>query len=161
MLEERKEGRAREAKLEALAHRLVDERDELSEELSAANAMLSDAMAHMVHMRSREAQLEAMLERLMAEQSAGERSPAVPAPPSSDDRGVFDLTKTKAAIEQAVRDASQLPEAQRRKKLNQLRLKWHPDKHEMLREIAEEVSKMLNQAIEACGGETDEADAAA
>ena len=45
---------------------------------------------------------------------------------------------------QAVRDASQLPEADRRKKLNALRLKWHPDKHEMLREMAEEVRTSTN-----------------
>ena len=53
--------------------------------------------------------------------------------------GAFDLSKTKVAIEEAVREASKLPEEQRRKKLNALRLKWHPDKHEMLREIAGEV----------------------
>ena len=34
-----------------------------------------------------------------------------------------------------------LPEAERRRKLNALRLKWHPDKHEVLREMATEVAR--------------------
>lgn len=67
----------------------------------------------------------------------GSQEPSTP--PPTEKCNVFDLSRTKQAIEQAVRDASQLPEAQRKKKLNALRLKWHPDKHEILREIAEEV----------------------
>ena len=41
-----------------------------------------------------------------------------------------------------------LPEAERRRKLNALRLKWHPDKHDVLKEMAEEVTKMINEAVE-------------
>ena len=44
LLDEREAARVREAQLEAVAHRLVDERSELADELGAANAMLSDAM---------------------------------------------------------------------------------------------------------------------
>ena len=46
-----------------------------------------------------------------------------------------------------------LPEDERKRKLKQLKAKWHPDKHEVLKEMAEEVSKMINSFIDECGGE--------
>ena len=51
-----------------------------------------------------------------------------------------------------MKDACALPEAERRKKINALRLKWHPDKHEVLGEMAEEVTKLINEAVERHGG---------
>ena len=51
-------------------------------------------------------------------------------------------------VRQAVRDASKLPEYERRKKLNALRLKWHPDKHEVLREMAEEVRATIGTTVD-------------
>ena len=58
------------------------------------------------------------------------------------------MANTRAAIEKAVAEAAKLPESQRSKKLNALRLKWHPDKHDVLKEMAEEVTKMINEAVE-------------
>ncbi|KAJ1482427.1 hypothetical protein T484DRAFT_1804042 [Baffinella frigidus] len=42
-------------------------------------------------------------------------------------------------IEQAVRDASALPESERKDTLKALRLRWHPDKNSVLQEFATEV----------------------
>ena len=54
-------------------------------------------------------------------------------PSEASDDSAFGLTKTKAAIEEAVHEACKLPAEERRKKLKALRLKWHPDKHEVPR----------------------------
>ena len=32
--------------------------------------------------------------------------------------------------------------------VRQLRLKWHPDKHDVLKEMAEEVTKIINETVE-------------
>ena len=62
------------------------------------------------------------------------------------------LARARDAIEEAVKEASALPASERRRKLNALRLKWHPDKHEVLGEMAEEVTKLINEAVERHGG---------
>ena len=54
------------------------------------------------------------------------------------------------AIEKAVKEAMALPEEERNRKLKQLKAKWHPDKHEVLKEMAGEVSKMINACIDEC-----------
>ena len=46
------------------------------------------------------------------------------------------LARARDAIEEAVKEASALPASERRRKLNALRLKWHPDKHAVLGEMA-------------------------
>ena len=58
------------------------------------------------------------------------------------------LARARDAIEEAVKEASALPASERRRKLNALRLKWHPDKHAVLGEMAAEVTKMINEAVE-------------
>ena len=75
---------------------------------------------------------------------------------SRDDKGgALGLANTRAAIEKAVAEAAKLPESQRSKKLNALALKWHPDKHEHLREMATEVTQIINETVQRlidCGG---------
>lgn len=83
--------------------------------------------------------------------------PPPPPPPSED---TFGLTRTKEAITKAVKDACELPAAERKRKLKLLKAKWHPDKHEVLKEMAEEVSKMINSCIDEMGGEDGEVDGA-
>ena len=47
----------------------------------------------------------------------------------------------------------QLPAGPKRKqKLRELQKKWHPDKHEVLKEVAEEVTKMINEAVDKLEG---------
>ena len=107
LLEGREEARAREAQLEALADRLAEEREELREELHAANAMLSDAMANLMLTRQREAQLHAAVRHLTREAMRRENAEAAQEAPAAAVSGVaaaggaFDLSKTRAAIEQA------------------------------------------------------------
>ena len=48
-----------------------------------------------------------------------------------------------------MKEAAALPQDEKNKKIKQLRLKWHPDKHEVLKEMAEEVTKIINECVEA------------
>ena len=41
-----------------------------------------------------------------------------------------------------------LPENEQRKKIKQLRLRWHPDKNPVLGEFAAEVTKIINESVE-------------
>ena len=120
-------------------------RQEYEEQLHFAEMMLADASRKNNALRQRVSQLESCLVRLMAT-SADAEAVKVPAEPEAE--SAFGMTKTKEAIEKAVKDAASLPADERRKKLKALRLKWHPDKHEVLREMAEEVTKMINKCIE-------------
>ena len=131
-------------RLERVAMDAMLERDDALDELESTRAMLQDAMLHIDALRRR--LVDGDLENMMLR--ANHRPPRTPA--ASD--GVFGLTKTKEAIEKAVKEACALPEAERRKKINALRLKWHPDKHEVLGEMAEEVTKLINEAVERHGG---------
>jgi len=131
-------------RLERVAMDAMLERDDALDELESTRAMLQDAMLHIDALRRR--LVDGDLENMMLR--ANHRPPRTAA--ASD--GVFGLTKTKEAIEKAVKEACALPEAERRKKINALRLKWHPDKHEVLGEMAEEVTKLINEAVERHGG---------
>ena len=130
-------------RLERVAMDAMLERDDALDELESTRAMLQDAMLHIDALRRR--LVDGDLENMMLR--ANHRPPRTAA--ASD--GVFGLTKTKEAIEKAVKEACALPEAERRKKINALRLKWHPDKHEVLGEMAEEVTKLINEAVERHG----------
>ena len=142
-LEEQKhEAEVVEESLQEEAHAM---RQEYEEQLHFAEMMLADASRKNNALRQRVSQLESCLVRLMAT-SADAEAVKVPAEPEAE--SAFGMTKTKEAIEKAVKDAASLPADERRKKLKALRLKWHPDKHEVLREMAEEVTKMINKCIE-------------
>lgn len=60
---------------------------------------------------------------------------------------VFDMSQIKDSIEEAVKHCADLPLEERRSKIRALRLKWHPDKHEVLKDVAEEVTKVINEAV--------------
>lgn len=61
---------------------------------------------------------------------------------------VFSLTNVKKSIEDAVSEMASLPEDAQRKKIKQLRLRWHPDKNPVLGEFAAEVTKIINAEVE-------------
>ena len=142
---------------EAVAARFQAQRDELAGELEhvrfSADAMLTDAAEHIRHLSERSRKLEKLVERLLAESHARSDAAQAELREATPRNEAFGMTRTRAAIETAVREAAALPEAERRKKLNALRLKWHPDKHEVLREMATEVTKMINEAVERCPSE--------
>merc|ERR1711990_404615 len=58
---------------------------------------------------------------------------------------VFSLKNVKESIEKAVSDMASLPEEEQRRKIKQLRLRWHPDKNPVLGEFAAEVTKIINE----------------
>jgi hypothetical protein len=67
---------------------------------------------------------------------------------SSSGADVFSLTNVKKSIESAVHDMASLPENEQRKKIKQLRLRWHPDKNNpVLGEFAAEVTKIINESV--------------
>jgi hypothetical protein len=67
---------------------------------------------------------------------------------SSSGADVFSLTNVKKSIESAVHDMASLPENEQRKKIKQLRLRWHPDKNPVLGEFAAEVTKkIINESV--------------
>ena len=108
--------------------------------------MLQDASHSNDALRARALKLEEMVKLLIA--TAPRELPVPAAPPPMAEESSFSLTKTRQAIEEAVKEAAQLPADERRRKLKALRLKWHPDKHDVLKEVAEEVTKVINACIE-------------
>ena len=60
------------------------------------------------------------------------------------------LAEAAADIKKHVEEAYQLPAAERKKKVRDLRMRWHPDKNPMLRSLADEISKIINLEIERC-----------
>lgn len=150
-LEERNEAGIAAARAERAAHEAIMEREELEDELLFARNMLADASLKNRALLQRVAQLERWRE--VASHVLDSKIDPPPPPPSSETDGAFGLSRTKEAIEKAVKEAMALPEDERKRKLKQLKAKWHPDKHEVLKEMAEEVSKMINSFIDECGGE--------
>lgn len=91
-------------------------------------------------------QLRALLvERSQDNQRERER----PVESEQDDNSVFGLAHIKKQIEEAVADANRCDEAEKKVKIKDLRLRWHPDKNPVLQEFATEVTKIINEAIQA------------
>ncbi|MEW5316917.1 MAG: hypothetical protein WDW38_008256 [Sanguina aurantia] len=70
------------------------------------------------------------------------------------DNALMQSTSTasiRASIFAAVAEAFSCSEEERKKKLRQLQLRWHPDKNPVLADLATEVSKMINEAIARMG----------
>jgi len=98
------------------------------------NAMLQDALTYID-------QLEEVVRQHLKQQRT--KASTVEAVPSNTDS-----MQIRRAIEQAVADAYSCEPEARRKRIKALRLKWHPDKHQVLRGLAEEVTKLINEAIQ-------------
>lgn len=139
---------------ENVASKAMWERDEAEDELAFVKGLLSDAALKNDALRSRVHQLELVVQKIIL--TAPEMAPQAPPPAQAD--SALGLAKTREAIEKAVKEAAALPGPERRKKLRALKLKWHPDKHEHLKEMAEEVTKMINQIVHELGADKDEDD---
>ena len=67
---------------------------------------------------------------------------------SSSGADVFSLTNVKKSIESAVHDMASLPENEQRKKIKQLRLRWHPDKKPGARGVCRRGNaKIINESV--------------
>jgi hypothetical protein len=120
------------------------ERAELIDELEITRDVLADAAGRGERACRRVRELEAVVQHLlMNAPSEAQRT----APPPSAAEEAFGLTRTREAIVKAVHEAAKLPADERAKKLRALRLKWHPDKHDVLKELAEEVTKLINECV--------------
>ncbi|KAL6747108.1 hypothetical protein V8C86DRAFT_2919843 [Haematococcus lacustris] len=64
-----------------------------------------------------------------------------------DGAGVLCLNNIRKQITAAVQEAYSCDEDEKRKKLRQLQLRWHPDKNPVLTEFATEVTKLINEAL--------------
>jgi len=136
------------------ARKLAHERDEFEDEATFARELLSDAAQKNAALVARCRHLEGCLQRLLESAPEVQGKTDFTTPPADvGDGTAIGLARTREAIVKAVNEAAALRPDERRKKLRQLRLKWHPDKHEVLKEMAEEVTKMINEAIDAIGGE--------
>mmetsp|Transcript_26821 Transcript_26821/g.69534 ORF Transcript_26821/g.69534 Transcript_26821/m.69534 type:complete len:401 (-) Transcript_26821:48-1250(-) len=111
---------------------------ETASDMEAMQAALTDCATYCQFLRERCTALEAEADEL------ARRAP--PPPPDNGSRGVFGLDATREAIQQAVKETAGLSAGERKKQIRQLQLRWHPDKNPVLRELAGEVSKLINEA---------------
>ncbi len=95
-------------------------------------------------LKRRNAELQLQLHALLAERCQERERPAAECDESG---GVFGLAHIKKKIEEAVAEANACDELQRKFKIKELRLRWHPDKNPLLQEFATEVTKIINEAI--------------
>jgi len=118
------------------------EAEELERRRSAAQKSEVDA---------KKASVQAKRQKEEAEQAASRaaRTAASGGMASEGDSNSM-LQDAAAEVKKAIEDAYQLPAAERKKKLKDLRMRWHPDKNPMLRSLADEITKIINAEIERC-----------
>ncbi|KXZ43143.1 hypothetical protein GPECTOR_100g15 [Gonium pectorale] len=124
-------------------------------------ATLADSALYVRYLRKRLLELELAAARQQQErQQEKGASRAAGADAGAKDAagpGVFSLASIRAAITAAVAEAAACGEEERRRRVRQLQLRWHPDKNPVLTEFATEVTKMINEAVaamEAAGGQS-------
>ena len=158
MMENRRAATNR-SSLESLFQQKLDqsrnERDMLALQLGAAyeeiamrDAALADSAAYMQALKRRNAELQLQLRALLAERCQDSQRDRAE---ESDDSGVFGFEHIRKKIEEAVAEANACDEAERKQKMKDLRLRWHPDKNPVLCEFATEVTKIINEAIAKAG----------
>lgn len=126
-------------------------------EADALQATLADSAVYVRYLRRRVADLE--LQEMLNATLRGGAARASPPPPAAaagagsekgDGGGCFSLAAIKASIQSAVKEAYACDEeAEKRRRIKALQLRWHPDKHQHLQELATEVSKLINEAVSA------------
>lgn len=58
------------------------------------------------------------------------------------------LAEAQQEISEIIEEAYQLPPEDRKQKIKELRLRWHPDKNPMLKSLATDIMKIINHEIE-------------
>ncbi|GIL61014.1 hypothetical protein Vafri_15436 [Volvox africanus] len=145
------EERVRCERLRAMRDDALQQRDNALSELSgcyadvdALQATLADSAVYVRFLRKRLLELELLAARQQQQQ------------PGRTDKGgggggggsgVFSLASIRTAIQAAVAEAAKCGEEERRKRIRQLQLRWHPDKNPVLTEFATEVTKIINEAV--------------
>mmetsp|Transcript_15584 Transcript_15584/g.33804 ORF Transcript_15584/g.33804 Transcript_15584/m.33804 type:complete len:277 (+) Transcript_15584:130-960(+) len=114
-------------------------------DMDAMQATLSDSAVYVRYLRKRVLELEMEHTRNAARSMlGGDRSHGSE---GSQAGGVFSLHSIKTAIQEAVQDACKCDEDEKRRRLKQLQLRWHPDKNPVLAELATEVTKLIHEAV--------------
>ncbi|EKX54293.1 hypothetical protein GUITHDRAFT_160620 [Guillardia theta CCMP2712] len=99
------------------------------EEIAMRDAALADSAAYMQALKRRNAELQIQLRTLLLERNQGK---AEKAQASESEDNIFGLAHIRSKIEEAVKEAAQLKESERKDKIKQLRIRWHPDKNPVL-----------------------------
>ncbi|PNW69894.1 hypothetical protein CHLRE_17g697200v5 [Chlamydomonas reinhardtii] len=159
------EERARAERLRAMRDDALLQRDTALSELSgcyadvdALQATLADSALYVRYLRKRLLELELQLARQQQQQQqqqhqqqptsdGGSGSGSASGGGGGGGAGVFSLATIRTAIHGAVAEAAACGEEERRKRVRQLQLRWHPDKNPVLTEFATEVSKIINEAV--------------
>eukprot|EP00877_Chromochloris_zofingiensis_P013852 jgi/Chrzof1/8720/Cz03g21250.t1 len=106
-------------------------------DIDAMQATLADSAVYVRQLRKKVIDLE--LQQCAHRARAGQAR--------DQDEGIFSLASIKAAIQQAVKEAGRCDDAEKKKRIRQLQLRWHPDKNPVLKEFATEVTKLINEAV--------------
>ncbi|GFR53262.1 hypothetical protein Agub_g16044 [Astrephomene gubernaculifera] len=158
------EERARTERLRVMRDDALLQRDNALSELSgcyadvdALQATLADSALYVRYLRKRllELELAAARQQQQSQQQERQRQQSAGSKEgeggegggSGGGGGVFSLATIRKAIQAAVAEAAQCGEEERRKRVRQLQLRWHPDKNPVLTEFATEVTKMINEAV--------------
>eukprot|EP00879_Flechtneria_rotunda_P031689 GHRR01034642.1.p1 GENE.GHRR01034642.1~~GHRR01034642.1.p1 ORF type:complete len:260 (+),score=116.44 GHRR01034642.1:359-1138(+) len=114
-------------------------------DIEAMQATLADSALYVRQLRRRVSELE---QHQQQHQQAANKQQQLDRDRDRD-QGVFSLASIKKSIQAAMAEAAAEPEAECKKKIRQLQLRWHPDKNPVLREFATEVTKIINEAVAA------------
>ncbi|KAI8466302.1 MAG: hypothetical protein J3K34DRAFT_524672 [Monoraphidium minutum] len=115
-------------------------------DIDAMQATLADSALYVRQLRRRLLELEVRSESAAASAHA---AAAAAARDQSEHSGAFSVASVRAAIQAEVRDAAACEPQERRRRVRALQLRWHPDKNPApLRELATEVTKIINHALE-------------
>ncbi|GLC61921.1 hypothetical protein PLESTB_001819800 [Pleodorina starrii] len=147
------EERVRSERLRAMRDDALQQRDNALSELSgcyadvdALQATLADSALYVRYLRKRLLELELLAAR-QQQQPPPQQQQQTGSADKGGGGGVFSLASIRTAIQTAVAEAAQCGEEERRKRIRQLQLRWHPDKNPVLTEFATEVTKMINEAV--------------
>ncbi len=117
------------------------------EEVGAAQVALAGAELERRELRQRLRWLEAHQQSGRAAQCSG----GIDAGAGGEAEGPVSVAAVRREVEAAVLEATACEEGERRQRIRALQLRWHPDKNPVLRELATEVTKMINEAVERMG----------
>uniref|UniRef100_A0A7S0WPS9 J domain-containing protein n=1 Tax=Chlamydomonas leiostraca TaxID=1034604 RepID=A0A7S0WPS9_9CHLO len=124
---------ARDAALGELAGAYAD--------MEAMQATLQDSAIYVRYLRKKVLELEIESSRNAARALSGGGAGR------DDAQGAFSMASIRASVQAAVREACECGEEEKRRRLRQLQLRWHPDKNPVLTEFATEVTKLINEAV--------------
>lgn len=134
------------AKFKVLRDDALLQRDDALSELASAYAdldtlqtTLADSAVFVRYLRKRVMELELEKSTAVSKAAAAQRN--------KDAEDAFSLAKVRASVKSAVQEAMAHHEEERKKRIRALQLRWHPDKNPVLRDIATEVTKIINETV--------------